>query len=133
MKVLIWVGNPVRVYGWEHKLDLARVWVDDQHKVHVEPMAAEFEEFARIAKSEIDRRLADPREHFYHRTGSSWLKEKGGKVIAHGSVTRHVASTPGKADFLDVLRDDVKLTGVTRGRDIAGYEIDTGASRIVEE
>jgi hypothetical protein len=133
MKVLIWVGAPVDGRGREDWRDMARVWVDDQHKVHVEAMASEFEEFACIAQEEIDRRLADPRERIYHRTGSSWAKEKGDKVIAHGSVTKHVASVPGKSNFLEVLRSDVKLTGGGLGRDIAGYRIYDGASRIVEE
>ncbi len=129
MKVLIWVGNPVNVYGQEHRRELARVWVGSQNKVHVEALAPEFENFAREVQADIDNRIADPRAGFYRFTGNSWKTKDGTRK----SVTRQEIAEPGDDNFLEVLRSDWRLNGGVKGRNIAGYKIRDGASRIIEE
>lgn len=134
MKVLIWVGNPVGHYGREYRRELVRVWVDDDRKVHVEPLAPQFEYFAKVVQDNIDTRLADPRGPVIMRlTGDSWIKEVEGEIVSHGSVTRQELAMPGDDNFLQVLMSDRRLVGNRRGEGIAGYAIRDGASRIVEE
>jgi len=134
MKVLIWRGNPVGVYGKEHLRDLLRVWVDRQNRLCIEETAPDLLDFAVAVHTELKQRISDPRGPLFMRlTGESREKEVNGKIVFGGSVTRQEKAMPGDDNFLEVLRSDRRLVENRQGKGIAGYEIDSGASRIVEE
>jgi len=134
VKVLIWRGNPVGVYGREYRRDLLRIWVDSERRINIQAMEADLEELADAVSDDIDQRLNDPRGPVFMRlTGESREKEVDGKPVFGGSVTRQELALPGDDNFLEVLKSDSRLIGRSEEKGIAGYTIYDGYSRIVEE
>lgn len=128
MKTLILVGNPEGKYGKEHQHDLARIWVENGH-VHVRELGEQYKEFAHEVQRQLDERLANPKTPIYTFSGISRTKKDS--TVIHSTVIK--SSTPGASDFLEVLRTDRILWDGPGRSAIAGYEVHTGASYILED
>ena len=131
MKVLILVGYETRLAEmlWEGNHRLARVWQDKHYHIHVQALAPEYKVFAREVQRLIEERLRNPKTPIFCMTG--WHHTaKDGMVTYTDAI--HI-SHPEDADFLDTLQGDTVLWGGAKGKDVAGYQVHTGASEIVEE
>jgi len=126
VKTLILAGNPESQYGKEHRRDLARIWVENGH-VLVRELGEPYKEFAHEVQQQLNERLGNPKAPIHCMTGATRIK-KDGTVINTDAIR---ISSPEKEDFLEVLRGDMFLWQI--GHPIAGYEVYTGASYILED
>lgn len=127
MKVLTIVGNPAEKYGRQYREDLAKVWVDDKHRIYVAPVNLAKPEFAVELQRLIDERIekSPGKPPFF-----TWLvSQTHGDDNDFGHRIRYIG--PEDSDFLDNFMGDRALWGVRR--EIAGYKVHTGESEVSEE
>ena len=125
MKVLILEGYPQGRHDKKYERELAKVWLDKQRRVHVDALAPEFQQFADTTQSMIDERLANPKTPIYTMVAKTTAAEDGSVWYSDCLYF----SSPEKDDFLDVLIGDTILFAT--GKAIAGYEVATGASKVI--
>jgi len=131
VKVLTIVGNPVGKYRPEYDEELAKVWVDDKHRVYVVPVNLAKPEFAVELQRLIDERIEkNPGKPPFFVHALIEEEQKNGEVV---SADGYRPVSPGDKDFLDTFMGEIGLFGWGAKRDIAGYIVHTGASKVSEE
>jgi hypothetical protein len=130
VKVLTIVGNPVEKYGRQYREELAKVWVDDKHRIYVTPVNLAKPEFAVELQRLIDERVEkNPKTPFFVHVLIEDEQKNGDVESADG----YRPVSPGDKDFLDTFMGEIGLFGWGAKPDIAGYVVHTGESEVSEE